>query len=319
MLKLFKYNSGRKCVKQQHFFPLNIFFWIVTVTVTIVTAWVDISIPPPPPTNHVLFVTFNSTAWNIHNKSNHFICSEVLHPHLGPIQHTLKVWRLCRPNELLELLNKTKTAPLASKLAMTSTTLLIMWFRIPWVSQNVALTGVVVIPHWNAWLGVKGLTVCWKTSLSSSRKYHCLQLPLTLHVLNRTTQHTADHSLSHMVVLDQFIVTFFDHQESRVGALPVTRPSTAQQLCLQLQRFFEPVLQSQPQTVWQQKEINAHASFHSLMLPISYSTISISHFMNMISTSTQTPKRNQIKLLVHNFHTVCQPVKIWVCLLALKE
>lgn len=193
-----------------------------------------------------------------------------------------------------------------------------MWFRIPWFSQNVALTGVVAIPHWNAWLGVKGLTVCWKTSLSSSRKYHCLQLPLTLHILNSTTQHTADHSLSHMVVHDQFIVTFFDRQESRVGSLPVTRPSTAQQLCLQLQCFFEPVLQSQPQTVWQQREINARASSLS-NAAYKFSIISISCFMNMIFTSTQAPKSNQIKLLVHNLHTICELLKTWVCLLVLKE
>ena len=314
MLKQIQYNSGRKCVKQQHFFSLNIFFWIVAVTVTAVTAWVDISIPPSHPNQSFSLCHFQLHC-PFHNKSNHFICSEVPHHHLGPIQRTLKVWRLCRLNKLLELLNKTKTAPLASKLTMSSTTLLIMWFRIPWVSQNVALTGVVANPHWNAWLEVKGLTVSWKTSQSSSRKYRCLQLSLTLHVLNSTTQHTADHSLSYIVVHDQFIVTFFDRQESRVGSLPVTRSSTAQQLRLQLQRFFEPVLQSQPQTVWQQNEINVHASFHSLMLPISYSIISISRCMNMIFTSTQAPKNNQIKLLVHNLHTICQLLKIWVCLL----
>ena len=67
--------------------------FLVTVTTTD-TGWVNLSIPLL--SRHILFVAFNSITWNIHNKMNHFICSEVPCHYLGTeIRNTLKNWQFC--------------------------------------------------------------------------------------------------------------------------------------------------------------------------------------------------------------------------------
>ena len=81
----------------------------------------------------------------IHNKINHFICSEVLCHHLGAeVWHTLKNLHFFRLNPCLELQNTMKTAPFKASFYITSNiTDHVTW--IPQVSQNVAETGLSCI------------------------------------------------------------------------------------------------------------------------------------------------------------------------------
>ena len=133
---------------------LNRFFWTVAVTTTD-NNWVNISISLL--SKHVFFIAFNSITQNIHNKTNHFICSEAPCCHSGvEIWSTLKTQQFLQLKWVLGFKNTIKTVSTARKLLCQQ---LHHWScdGTPPVSQHVALNWVVMYPHQNVQLGMKGL------------------------------------------------------------------------------------------------------------------------------------------------------------------